>query len=72
MGDVNILEPPVGESTSFSNEFNNLSLNDLTSAKNAFFNLSKSSIKSSLKLLKFPCRFEFSIAWFSKRRTCYT
>ena len=27
-----------------------------------FFNLSKSSIKSSLKLLKFPCRFEFSIA----------
>ena len=59
---VNILEPSVGESTTFSNESNTLSLNDLTSAKNAFFNLSKSSIKSSLKLLKFPCRFEFSIA----------
>ena len=59
---VNVLEPSAGESTTFSNESNTLSLNDLTSAKNAFFNLSKSSIKSSLKLLKFPCRFEFSIA----------
>ena len=27
-----------------------------------FFNESKSSIKSSLKLLTFPCRFEFSVA----------
>ena len=59
---VNVLETSVGEPTTFSNESNTLSLNDLTSAKNAFFNLSKSSIKSSLKLLKFPCRFEFSIA----------
>ena len=59
---VDILETSVGEPTRFSNEFKTLSLNDLTSAKNAFFSLSKSSIKSSLKLLKFPCRFEFSIA----------
>ena len=59
---VNILEPSVGETTTFSNESKNLSLNDLTSAKNTFFKSSKSSIKSSLKLLKFPCRFEFSIA----------
>ena len=52
------------ESTTFSNESNNFSLNDLTSAKKIFFffNLSKSSIESSLKLLKFPCRFELSIA----------
>ena len=33
---VNILEPSVGESTTFSNESNNLSLDDLTSAKNVF------------------------------------
>ena len=46
---VNVLETSVGEPTTFSNESNTLSLNDLTSAKNAFFNLSKSSIKSSLK-----------------------
>ena len=59
---VNVLETSVGEPTRFSNESNTLSLNDLTSVKNALFKLSKSSIKSSLKLLKFPCRFEFPIA----------
>ena len=59
---VNILEPSMGESTTFSNEFNNLLLNDLTLAKNYFFSLSKSSIKSSSKLLKFSCRFAFLIA----------
>ena len=59
---VNVLEPSVGKSTTLSNESNTLSLNDLISAKNALFNLSQSSIKSFLKLLKFPCRSEFSIA----------
>ena len=64
---VNVLETSVGEPTTFSSESNTVSLNDLTSAKNAFFNLSKSSIRSSLKLLKFLCRFEFSIALFFLR-----
>ena len=59
---VNILEPSVGELTLFLNESNNLSLNDSISAKNVFHNLSKSSIKSFLKLLKFSCWLEFPIA----------
>ena len=59
---IKILESSVGESTTFSNKCNNLSLNYWTSAKDVFFNLSKSSIRSSLKLFKFPGRFEFSIA----------
>ena len=59
---VNILEQSVAELATFLNESNNLSLNDSTSAKNVFHNLSASSIKSSLKLLKFPCWLEFSIS----------
>ena len=34
---INVLEPSMGESTTFSNESNNFSLNDLTSAKKNFF-----------------------------------
>ena len=36
---INVLEPSMGESTTFSNESNNFSLNDLTSAKKIFFSI---------------------------------
>ena len=67
MWGVNVLDPSVCESITFSNGSNNLSLNGSNLAKTDFFNLSKSSIKSSLRLLKYPCRFAFSITLYFLR-----